>query len=112
MDLSDCSGDSCTIHKGKDFKLSADFVANQDTKKVEIKITANVNGLEIPVPGVESNGCNGHIACPLTKGSKYTFNYSLNIPKLLPNLKAVVNAQLIGDAGVLACVKVNGEVKE
>ena len=59
LQLSDCSGDYCVIHKGKDFKLDADFVANADAEKVQIHITANVNGLTIPVPGVEKDACNG-----------------------------------------------------
>lgn len=90
--------------------MTADLVANQDTKKVHIKIMANVGGLQIPIPGVEENGCN-HIKCPLTKGEKATFTYSLNIPKLIPNIKAHVIAELIGDNGLLACVNVDGEVK-
>nr|ABU97461.1 group 2 allergen Ale o 2 [Aleuroglyphus ovatus] len=110
LDLSDCSGSHCVIHKGKEFKMSADFVANQSSEKVEIKIIAKVNGLEIPVPGVESNGCN-HMKCPVTKGQKYTFNYGISIPKLLPNIKALVTAKLIGDHGVLACLIVDGEIK-
>ena len=50
--------------------------------------------------------------CPLVKGQEYTFDYTLAIPKLLPNIKAVVKAQLVGEHGVLACVMVDGEVKE
>jgi len=70
-----------------------------------------VSGLEIPVPGVESNGCN-HVKCPLVKGEKYEFVYSLNIPKLLPDVKADITAKLVGKDGVIACGTVNGEVRE
>lgn len=75
-------------------------------------MTANVAGLEVPVPGVESDGCHGHVKCPLTKGQEVTFDYSLQILKELPLVKTVVTAQLIGDSGVLVCLKINGEVQD
>lgn len=111
LDISNCSGGTCVIHKGKPVNLDATFTANQDTKKVDIKLTANVNGLELQVPNVETNGCN-HVKCPLTKGKSYDFKYSLNVPRLLPDVKATVKAQLVGEHGILACVTVQGELKD
>ena len=67
--------DTCIIHKGKNLKLDAEFVANQNTKHINVHLTAKVDGLEIPVPGVERDGCH-YVKCPLVKGEKYTFNYS------------------------------------
>ena len=111
VEISGCSGDTCTIHKGKPLHFVAEFTANQDSKKAEIKISGMVNGLEIPIPGVETNGCN-HVKCPLVKGQKYTLIYDLTVPTILPSIKTVVTAKLIGDHGVLACGSVSGEVKE
>lgn len=91
--------------------MTADLVANQDTEKVQIKIMAKVGGLQNPIPGVDENGCK-HIKCPLAKGEKATFTYSLNIPMLIPSIKARIIAWLIGDRGVLACVLVNGEIND
>lgn len=110
LELSGCSGSHCVIHKGKDFMMTADLVSNQDTKKVHVKIVADVGGLKLPIPGVDEDGCK-HIKCPLTKGEEAKFTYSMNIPKLIPNIKAHVIATLSGDHGVMACVNVDGEVK-
>lgn len=111
VDISDCSGDTCVIHKGKDLVFDAFFTANQDTAKADIKLTAMVNGLELQVPGVESNACN-HMKCPIKKGDVTEFKYSINVPRLLPDVKAEVTAQLVGEQGVLACIKIKGELKE
>jgi len=97
--------------KGKDFTLHVDFVANQNTDKVAFKFTANIGGIEIPVPGVDSNGCNG-LTCPLVKGEHYSFRFHMVVPKLLPNLQTVVGTQLVGDHGVLACANINGSVQD
>nr|ABG76192.1 group 2 allergen Blo t 2 isoform 8 [Blomia tropicalis] len=109
LDLSRCSGDHCTIHKGKSFTLKTFFIANQDSEKLEIKISATMNGIEVPVPGVDKDGCK-HTTCPLKKGQKYELDYSLIIPTVLPNVKTVTTASLVGDHGVVACGKVNTEV--
>ena len=111
MDITECKGDSCVIHKGKDLKLDADFTANQDTTKIHVSLIASANGLQIPVPGIDSDGCK-YVKCPLVKGQKYTLIYDLTVPTILPSIKTVVTAKLIGDHGVLACGSVSGEVKE
>ena len=109
LDLSGCSGDHCKIHKGKSFTLKTFFIANQDSEKLEIKISATMNNMEVPVPGVDKDGCK-HTTCPLKKGQKYELDYSLIIPTILPNVKTVTTASLVGDHGVVACGKVNTEV--
>ena len=99
------------MQKGKDFKLTVDFVANQNTAKVDFKFTASLGTIDIPVPGTDSNACN-HLKCPLVKGEKYTFTYPMTVPKVLPNLKALVTATLTGEHGTLACVNINGGVQD
>ena len=110
--LSGCSGSSCTIYRGKQFRMTADFVANQNTNKAELSITGNVNGLVIAIPGTDSNACNYVKSCPLVKGQKYTFDYPLTVLKNLPVVKTVLTAKVIGDNGVLACIQINGDIRD
>lgn len=112
VDLSDCEGDYCIIHKGKDLKLHAELVPQEDAEHVKIVLKAMMNGIEIPVPGIDTDGCK-HMKCPLKKGERVSFDYSMNIPKILPDIKAVVTAELVnGDNGdVLSCANVKGEIK-
>nr|AUF42067.1 group 2 allergen Sui p 2 [Suidasia pontifica] len=109
--VSDCSGDYCIIHKGKKLSMEADFVANQDSPTAVIKISAKVNGVELQVPGIETNGCH-HMKCPLVKGQSYQFKYDMVIPQILPNVKADVTASLTGAHGLLACGTVHSEVEK
>ena len=109
LDLSGCSGDHCIIHKRKSFTLKTFFIANQDSERLEVKISHIINGYEIPVPGVDKDGCK-HTTCPLKKGQKYELDYSLIISNFLTSLKTVTIVSLVGDHGVVACGKVNTEI--
>lgn len=111
VDVSGCSGDYCVIHKGKPLELKADFVANQDTDKLKLKIIAKVNGIDVQVPGLDTDGCH-YVKCPLKKGQEYTVDYKLNIPKIVPKVKAVVRVDVEGDHGQVGCGAVNGEVQD
>lgn len=87
------------------------FVANQDTSKATFKFTADLGGLTIPVPGIDSDACH-HLKCPLVKGQKYAYTFTLQVPKIAPTIKAVVRMELVGDHGSLACVDMNGGVSD
>lgn len=98
--------------KGKQFKLSFDFVPKFDSSTVSFIFSADLGGgVSIPVPGVDKNGCN-YTKCPLVKGQKAHFSYSMIVPKALPNLKAVVSVSLGGDHGLLSCIKINAGVQD
>ena len=88
MTFSGCtSADSvCKVHKGKDVTFSTNFAANQDTATVKLEMFANLGGIEIPVPGMQSNACDGHVKCPIVKGQNYIFTYSFNLPSMIPNV--------------------------
>nr|AAQ73490.1 type 2 allergen Lep d 2.035 [Lepidoglyphus destructor] len=110
LDITDCSGDFCVLHRGKSVTLDAKFVANQDSAKATIKVLAKVAGTQIQVPGFDTDGCK-IIKCPIKKGDPIDFKYSGTIPAITPKIKAEVTAELIGDHGILACGTVNGQVE-
>lgn len=88
----------------------AEFVANQNTAKINVALSATLSGISIPVPGANVDGCE-YIKCPLVKGTKYSLNYTVPVPKLLPSIPAAeVSAKFTGDAGLLGCLSVKGSV--
>ena len=98
------------MQKGKEFRVDVTMKSNQDTKNVQFKFTANVGGIEIPVPGTDVNGCHG-LQCPLVKDQTYHFTYKMEVPKELPTLnKVLVEIALIGDHGQLGCLHLDGGV--
>ncbi|KAH9396472.1 Phosphatidylglycerol/phosphatidylinositol transfer protein [Tyrophagus putrescentiae] len=105
-----CSGDSCVIYKSKPVHVLAEFTANQDTAKAEMQVTGTLNGLEVPIPGVETDGCK-FVKCPLKKGTKYTFDYTFHIPSVVPTIKSTLTLKSTGEHGPLACGSVSGELK-
>ncbi|XP_017489350.1 PREDICTED: mite group 2 allergen Pso o 2-like, partial [Rhagoletis zephyria] len=116
LDIAGCAAGHtqsvCPMVKGKEFVLSFDFVANSDSAKVAFKFTADLGGgVVLPVPGTDNDACH-HMKCPVVKGQKVAFKYPMVVPKVLPNLKAVVAATLVGDHGTLACVQINGGVQD
>ncbi|KAI2803148.1 Phosphatidylglycerol/phosphatidylinositol transfer protein [Blomia tropicalis] len=110
INFSGCTSEDreCKLYKGKDNIFKVHFTANQDSPTVKLEMLATIGGIEIPVPGLETDACKGHVKCPLVKGQKYDFVYNFNLPVAFPNVHAVVVTKLVGSNGVLTCGKMNG----
>jgi hypothetical protein len=102
--VSGCSSSPCTLHN---VTINVTFVANQDTEKAEIAVFSKIGQRQIAVLGIDTDGCNGHLTCPLKKGETYT----INIPTIAPKIGADVTVKLVGDNGILACGTLHGSIK-
>lgn len=111
LDVSGCEGDYCVLHKGKTINLDMVCKSNQDSEHLKLVISADVNGIEIEVPGFDQDGCH-YIQCPVHKGQQYDVKYSYTIPSVLPNIKANLTAKVTGDQGLLGCLKLQGEIAD
>ncbi|XP_017461212.1 PREDICTED: mite group 2 allergen Tyr p 2-like [Rhagoletis zephyria] len=111
VEVDGCSGELCTLHKSKPVHLKSTFTANQDTTKIELKITGKLNGIEVAVPGVETDGCK-IVKCPLKKGQTVPFEYTFTIPAIVPAVPdTMVTLKAVGDHGVLACASVHNKIE-
>jgi len=111
LDISNCSGDQCVFHKGANAKETAEFVANQDSAKIEAKVIVKINGLELPVPDIDTDGCK-YVKCPIVKGQHYAFVREAPVSKAMPNMHAEFSVHLTGDHGTLACFSFDAEYKD
>lgn len=111
LDVSGCEGDYCVLHKGKTIDLDMKCKSNQDSEHLKLIISADVNGIEIEVPGFDQDGCH-YVQCPIHKGQDYDIKYSYNVPAVLPNIKGTLTAKVIGDNGLVGCLKLNGEIAD
>lgn len=122
LQLSGCTSNSaaCVIFKGESVHLAGDYIANQNASSVEIQIRAKLagSGIEMVVPGVESDGCN-HLTCPLVSGRTYHFGYDLVLPRFLPTTKSSVTAKLINSSergnkekAVISCINFDVDVRD
>ncbi|XP_027199416.2 LOW QUALITY PROTEIN: mite group 2 allergen Pso o 2 [Dermatophagoides pteronyssinus] len=111
LDVSGCEGDYCILHKGKTINLDMVCKSNQDSEHLKLVISADVNGIEIEVPGFDQDGCH-YIQCPVHKGQQYDVKYSYTIPSVLPTSKPNLTAKVTGDQGLLGCLKLQGEIAD
>ncbi|OTF82928.1 Group 2 mite allergen-like protein (lipid binding protein) [Euroglyphus maynei] len=111
LDVSGCEGDYCVLHKGKPLSLDMKCTSNQDSEHLKVVISAEVDGIEIEVPGFDQDGCH-YVQCPVHKGQQYDVKYTYNVPAILPNIKAELTAKVIGDSGLLGCLKIKGEIAD
>jgi len=49
-------------------------------------MSAQVGLFSVHIPGIESDGCHGHVACPLKKGETYDLKYTLTVPTSAPSV--------------------------
>lgn len=63
-------------------------VSDEDSRNATVQLNVvRPDNRQFPLPGIDSNACsNGHLTCPLKKGEKYTFKYSLTIPEQHPTV--------------------------
>ncbi|XP_054154518.1 mite group 2 allergen Lep d 2-like [Oppia nitens] len=111
FEITGCTTNPCTLHKGQEITITIEFIANQNSQKAEIDLVAKVGDIEVPVPGVDKNACN-HMPCPVKKGDTVTLKYKATIPKNAPTIEADVTARLKGENGDLVCGIVHGDIKD
>nr|AQQ10895.1 Pso c2 allergen [Psoroptes ovis] len=111
LEVEGCSGDYCVIHKGKKLDLAISVTSNQDSANLKLDIVADINGVQIEVPGVDHDGCH-YVKCPIKKGQHFDVKYTYSIPAILPTTKAKIIAKIIGDKGLGGCIVINGEIQD
>lgn len=79
-----CTSDPCTMKRGTLASLYFEIVSDQDSNTAKLEATAKVFGLDIPVPGVDTNMCNGIVKCPIVKGQSYKGKISMTLPTMAP----------------------------
>ena len=97
-----CTTDPCELVKGKKVTYSFEFISDQDSKTAEIDARVKVFGMNIPVPGLETNLCKEAIKCPVQKGQHVKGSFTLDVPKV-PIKKTTIEVKINGDEGLSSC---------
>ncbi|UXI20789.1 low-density lipoprotein receptor-related protein 1B [Sarcoptes scabiei] len=103
--LTGCRGSiPCVLYRKTVVQLTAIFKSNQNTTIAVVGLQATLpGGLELPVPGVDTNACH-HEHCPITCGSLVTFTYPWVVPKFMPQFSNLtLKAYMEGEHGRMAC---------
>ncbi|MPC80977.1 hypothetical protein E2C01_075577 [Portunus trituberculatus] len=78
MNCSSLLTDTCYLKKGHTYLLQAEFVPQSPSEDVESSVAWR-SWVEMPLPGQDSEACDGRLPCPLTAGTPVNFTYPLHI---------------------------------
>jgi len=107
VDVSGCSGSTCSVKIGSTVTITATYVANQDSATSKLALTAQLGELKVPLPLDDSDACKITTpACPLKKGQTYTTKFSQVVDSLQAGTHPVIIGTLTGSTGVLFCASV------
>lgn len=98
-----CSSDPCVMKRGTRASIHFEMVSDQDSNTAELLATAKVFGIDVPLPGIDKNMCNGVVKCPIVKGQSYKGTLSMGLPKFAPRGEVPVTWKVKGDKGVSIC---------
>ncbi|XP_018494467.1 mite group 2 allergen Gly d 2.02-like [Galendromus occidentalis] len=94
-----CTTNPCQLKKGSRVKFSFVFSADQDTDTATLDSRASILGINIPIPGVETNLCEKIIKCP---GQIVTGSFTLRVLNL-PFSSSIVRVRIYADRGLTSC---------
>jgi hypothetical protein len=104
VDVSGCSGATCSVKIGSSVTITSTFVANQDSNKATMAEQATLGELKVALPLDDTDGCKVITPmCPLKKGQTYSIKLTQTVDHLQAGTHPVITGTLIGDSGVLYC---------
>ncbi|XP_055384636.1 MD-2-related lipid-recognition protein-like [Condylostylus longicornis] len=76
------SNKPCVIKRGKTADIEFDFIPKNDADSLVGQVYWATEA-DLPLTGMDTDACK-HTACPVVKGTKQTYKYSLQIAKKFP----------------------------
>lgn len=92
----------CKLKRGKTAKLTVDFTPDFDTDKLEGRWFWENGNTDLPLMGVDTNGCN-FAPCPLKKGQQTQYNFDLDINRRWPTQTFDIKLKITGDTPDKEC---------
>lgn len=92
----------CKLKRGKTTHLTVDFTPDFDTEKLEGRWYWENGGTDLPLMGIETNGCT-YTTCPLKKGEKHQYNFDLDINRRWPTQTFDIKLKITGDTPDKEC---------
>jgi len=116
LTVPDCDIPPCIAARGSPVIIDMGFTPSVDSPTLELHILADLLGMQVPWPGLDTNGCNhldadGNSACPLVADERTTLHLELDVLSEYPPVSTVATFKLIDAAGGLqVCAKVPVQV--
>ncbi|XP_060685379.1 NPC intracellular cholesterol transporter 2-like [Hemiscyllium ocellatum] len=94
VDITPCPIQPCRLHKGQAYSVNVTFTSTTLSKTSEAKVFGILDGIPVPFPIPNPDGCKSGIKCPIQKNMKYSYVTSLPVEESYPAIKLVVKWEL------------------
>ncbi|KAK7065290.1 hypothetical protein SK128_017861 [Halocaridina rubra] len=99
MDVEDCPTPPCILERGRSYLVNINFTSSVDTDTLTVAATANIGGIEVPWPDLDSDACkqleNSPTPCPISVGNMVDWTMSADVLSIYPTIETVVTFQLL-----------------
>ncbi|CAL4083374.1 unnamed protein product [Meganyctiphanes norvegica] len=115
LKVPDCDIPPCIVSRGTQLLADMVFTPSVDSSTLETQVYGDLLGMQVPWPGMDTNGCHQLEAagdsCPLVAGERTSWHLEMDILNEYPAVSTVATFQLIdADGGFQVCAKVPVQV--
>lgn len=97
VNVSPCPTDPCQLHKGQSYSVNITFTSGTQSQNSTALVHGILEGIRVPFPIPEPDGCKSGINCPIQKDKVYSYLNKLPVKNEYPSIKLVVEWKLEDD---------------
>ncbi|XP_068232409.1 mite group 2 allergen Gly d 2.02-like [Palaemon carinicauda] len=110
LDVADCPTPPCVLQRGHSYLINFKFTSSVDTDTLTIGASANLGGLEVPWPGIDTDACKGlegtDSPCPIKAGDFVDWKFEAVVLPEYPKIQTMITFKLIdSNKGYQTCAK-------
>ncbi|XP_071529393.1 NPC intracellular cholesterol transporter 2-like [Panulirus ornatus] len=103
VNVEGCDVPPCILERGQTIDVNIKFTASRSSQTLTVDAGANIGGIQVPWPGVDTNGCL-YTACPFAAGSRVDWTMPVDILREYPAISTIVTFRLVdGNGDFQAC---------
>ena len=113
VEISGCEVTPCSLQRGTTVNIKINFHSNTPIKDLRMTISGVMRGIKIPFIRNKEICSNLNTLCPIEQTKPLEFSYSLQLPRLLPQLKLDVMLEIYDKevSGDIVCIKIPVQIK-
>ncbi|XP_071529392.1 mite group 2 allergen Pso o 2-like [Panulirus ornatus] len=93
-----CQTSPCQLHLGQSANVSIQFTASQASRSLTVHVTADIYGVEVPWPGLDTDACH-HTTCPYADGDHVDWAMTVEVSKHYPLISTKATFKLVDGGG-------------
>merc|ERR1712212_788301 len=101
--LTDCEAPPCVLQRGTTYDVNFKFTASGATSELKVAATANIGGINLPWPGINTDACLWLVGtgneCPIEAGEDVDWTMQAPVLNEYPKISSVAMFKLVDEAG-------------